>query len=84
MNPEVRKLSYAYLENHPRIELIEPLDVVDFHNFANHAYLILTDSGGIQEEAPSLNKPVLVLRDVTERPEGVEAGTLKVIGTEYT
>ncbi|WP_077700215.1 non-hydrolyzing UDP-N-acetylglucosamine 2-epimerase [Staphylococcus hominis] len=84
MNPEVRKLSYAYLEKHPRVELIEPLDVVDFHNFANHAYLILTDSGGIQEEAPSLNKPVLVLRDVTERPEGVEAGTLKVIGTEYT
>lgn len=83
MNPEVRKLSYAYLEKHPRVELIEPLDVVDFHNFANHAYLILTDSGGIQEEAPSLNKPVLVLRDVTERPEGVEAGTLKVIGTEY-
>ncbi|MBB4832898.1 UDP-N-acetylglucosamine 2-epimerase (non-hydrolyzing) [Staphylococcus hominis] len=83
MNPEVRKLSYTYLENHPMIELIEPLDVVDFHNFANHAYLILTDSGGIQEEAPSLNKPVLVLRDVTERPEGVEAGTLKVIGTEY-
>ena len=84
MNPEVRKLSYAYLEKHPRVELIEPLDVVDFHNFANHAYLILTDSGGIQEEAPSLNKPVLVLRDVTERPEGVEAGTLQVIGTEYT
>ncbi|PTK30158.1 non-hydrolyzing UDP-N-acetylglucosamine 2-epimerase [Staphylococcus hominis] len=84
MNPEVRKLSYAYLEKHPRVELIEPLDVVDFHNFANHAYLILTDSGGIQEEAPSLNKPVLVLRDVTERPEGVEAGTLKIIGTEYT
>ncbi|MGX0301995.1 non-hydrolyzing UDP-N-acetylglucosamine 2-epimerase [Staphylococcus hominis] len=84
MNPEVRKLSYAYLEKHPRVELIEPLDVVDFHNFANHAYLILTDSGGIQEEAPSLNKPVLVLRDVTERPEGVEAGILKVIGTEYT
>ncbi|MDS0980215.1 UDP-N-acetylglucosamine 2-epimerase (non-hydrolyzing) [Staphylococcus hominis] len=83
MNPEVRKLSYAYLEKHPRVELIEPLDVVDFHNFANHAYLIMTDSGGIQEEAPSLNKPVLVLRDVTERPEGVEAGTLKVIGTEY-
>ena len=83
MNPEVRKLSYTYLENHPSIELIEPLDVVDFHNFANQAYLILTDSGGIQEEAPSLNKPVLVLRDVTERIEGVEAGTLKVIGTEY-
>lgn len=83
MNPEVRKLSYAYLDNHPSIELIEPLDVVDFHNFANQAYLILTDSGGIQEEAPSLNKPVLVLRNVTERPEGVEAGTLKIIGTEY-
>ncbi|MEJ7514611.1 UDP-N-acetylglucosamine 2-epimerase, partial [Staphylococcus lugdunensis] len=74
MNPEVRKLSYAYLEKHPRVELIEPLDVVDFHNFAKQAYLIMTDSGGIQEEAPSLHKPVLVLRDSTERPEGVDAG----------
>ena len=71
LNPKVRELAYEYLGEHERIELIEPLDVVDFHNFANKAYLILTDSGGIQEEAPSLNKPVLVLRDVTERPEGV-------------
>ena len=61
--------------------MIEPLDVVDFHNFAKQRYLIMTDSGGIQEEAPSLHKPVLVLRDSTERPEGVDAGTLRVIGT---
>ncbi|WP_317956054.1 UDP-N-acetylglucosamine 2-epimerase (non-hydrolyzing) [Staphylococcus haemolyticus] len=83
LNPKVRKLAYEYLGENERIELIEPLDVVDFHNFANKAYLILTDSGGIQEEAPSLNKPVLVLRDVTERPEGVTAGTLKVVGTDF-
>ncbi|MDT4300979.1 UDP-N-acetylglucosamine 2-epimerase (non-hydrolyzing) [Staphylococcus haemolyticus] len=83
LNPKVRELAYEYLGEHERIELIEPLDVVDFHNFANKAYLILTDSGGIQEEAPSLNKPVLVLRDVTERPEGVTAGTLKVLGTDF-
>ncbi len=83
LNPKVRELAYEYLGEHERIELIEPLDVVDFHNFANKAYLILTDSGGIQEEAPSLNKPVLVLRDVTERPEGVKAGTLKVVGTDF-
>lgn len=83
LNPKVRELAYEYLGEHERIELIEPLDVVDFHNFANKAYLILTDSGGIQEEAPSLNKPVLVLRDVTERPEGVTAGTLKVVGTDF-
>ncbi|MBC3081119.1 UDP-N-acetylglucosamine 2-epimerase (non-hydrolyzing) [Staphylococcus capitis] len=81
MNPRVRELAEAYLGHHDRIELIEPLDVIDFHNFAKHAYLIMTDSGGIQEEAPSLHKPVLVLRDSTERPEGVEAGTLRVIGT---
>lgn len=81
MNPRVRELAEAYLGHHDRIELIEPLDVIDFHNFAKHAYLIMTDSGGIQEEAPSLHKPVLVLRDSTERPEGVEAGTLSVIGT---
>ena len=80
MNPRVRELAEAYLGHHDRIELIEPLDVIDFHNFAKHAYLIMTDSGGIQEEAPSLHKPVLVLRDSTERPEGVEAGTLRVIG----
>lgn len=83
LNPKVRELAYEYLGEHERIELIEPLDVVDFHNFANKAYLILTDSGGIQEEAPSLNKPVLVLRDVTERPEGVTAGALKVVGTDF-
>ncbi|MEJ7545786.1 UDP-N-acetylglucosamine 2-epimerase, partial [Staphylococcus hominis] len=75
MNPKVRDIAQKYLGNHPRIELIEPLDVVDFHNFAKQAYLIMTDSGGIQEEAPSLHKPVLVLRDSTERPEGVDAGT---------
>lgn len=81
MNPTVRGIAQKILENHERIELIEPLDVLDFHNFAKQAYLILTDSGGIQEEAPSLHKPVLVLRDNTERPEGVDAGTLKVVGT---
>lgn len=80
-NPKVREIAKTYLKNHERIELIEPLDVFDFHNFANQSYLILTDSGGVQEEAPSLGKPVLVLRDTTERPEGVEAGTLKVVGT---
>ncbi|UXR77871.1 MULTISPECIES: UDP-N-acetylglucosamine 2-epimerase (non-hydrolyzing) [unclassified Staphylococcus] len=80
-NPKVREIAHLYLDNHARIELIEPLDVVDFHNFAHHAYLIMTDSGGVQEEAPSLGKPVLVLRDTTERPEGVEAGTLKLVGT---
>ncbi|HDV5927340.1 TPA: UDP-N-acetylglucosamine 2-epimerase (non-hydrolyzing) [Staphylococcus aureus] len=80
-NPKVRDVAHKILGGHDRIELIEPLDVVDFHNFAKKSYFILTDSGGIQEEAPSFNKPVLVLRSVTERPEGVEAGTLKVIGT---
>lgn len=80
-NPKVRDIAQHILGNHDRIELIEPLDVLDFHNFAKQAHLILTDSGGIQEEAPSLHKPVLVLRDKTERPEGVEAGTLKVVGT---
>ena len=65
-----------------RLRIIEPLDVLDFHNFMNRSYLILTDSGGIQEEAPSLGKPVLVMRDTTERPEGIEAGTLKLVGTE--
>src|SRR5699024_11029881 len=80
-NPKVRELAMKHL-SHDHIELIEPLDVIDFHNFASKSYLILTDSGGIQEEAPSLGKPVLVLRDVTERPEGVEAGTLKLVGTD--
>ncbi|MBU5909878.1 UDP-N-acetylglucosamine 2-epimerase, partial [Vibrio cholerae O1] len=74
-------VAHKILGGHDRIELIEPLDVIDFHNFAKKSYFILTDSGGIQEEAPSFNKPVLVLRSVTERPEGVDAGTLKVVGT---
>lgn len=81
-NPKVRTIAQQYLGDHERIELIEPLGVIDFHNFANNAYFILTDSGGVQEEAPSLGKPVLVLRDTTERPEGVEAGTLRIVGTE--
>ncbi|ELH0975533.1 UDP-N-acetylglucosamine 2-epimerase (non-hydrolyzing) [Staphylococcus pseudintermedius] len=81
-NPKVREIAYKHLSNHERIELIEPLEVVDFHNFAHQAHFILTDSGGVQEEAPSLGKPVLVLRDTTERPEGVEAGTLRLVGTE--
>jgi UDP-N-acetylglucosamine 2-epimerase (non-hydrolysing) len=80
LNPVVRELANEILGDDPRIHLIEPLDVIDFHNFANHAYLILTDSGGVQEEAPSLGVPVLVLRDTTERPEGIEAGTLKLAG----
>ena len=81
-NPKIRELTQRYL-THDRIELIEPLDVMDFHNFAAASEIILTDSGGIQEEAPSLNKPVLVLRDVTERPEGVESGVLKIVGTDF-
>lgn len=81
-NPKVREIAQRYLGGHERIELIEPLEVIDFHNFAAQSHLILTDSGGVQEEAPSLGKPVLVLRDTTERPEGVEAGTLKLVGTE--
>ena len=81
LNPSVRKVADEVLGNHPRIHLIEPLDVLNFHNFMNKAYLVLTDSGGIQEEAPSLGKPVLVMRNTTERPEGVAAGTLKLVGT---
>lgn len=81
-NPKVREIAQRHLDGHERIELIEPLEVIDFHNFAAQSHLILTDSGGVQEEAPSLGKPVLVLRDTTERPEGVEAGTLKLVGTE--
>lgn len=80
-NPKVRELAQEILGGLPNIQLIEPLDVVDFHNFLAESYLILTDSGGVQEEAPSLGVPVLVLRDTTERPEGVTAGTLKLIGT---
>ncbi|WP_026564050.1 non-hydrolyzing UDP-N-acetylglucosamine 2-epimerase [Bacillus sp. UNC41MFS5] len=82
MNPVVREIANSVLGEHERIHLIEPLDVIDFHNFASRAYLILTDSGGVQEEAPSLGVPVLVLRDTTERPEGIEAGTLKLAGTD--
>jgi UDP-N-acetylglucosamine 2-epimerase (non-hydrolysing) len=82
LNPRVQETARSILGGHERIHLIDPLDVLDFHNFAARAYLILTDSGGIQEEAPSLGVPVLVLRDTTERPEGVEAGTLKLAGTE--
>ncbi|MBS4987337.1 non-hydrolyzing UDP-N-acetylglucosamine 2-epimerase [Anaerotruncus colihominis] len=81
MNPLVRHAAESIFSNHPRIHLIEPLDVIDFHNFMARSYLILTDSGGIQEEAPSLGKPVLVMRDTTERPEGIEVGTLKLVGT---
>ncbi|MBB5174080.1 UDP-N-acetylglucosamine 2-epimerase (non-hydrolyzing) [Texcoconibacillus texcoconensis] len=82
LNPRVREVADEELGNDPRIHLIEPLGVEDFHNFADRSTIILTDSGGIQEEAPSLGKPVLVLRDTTERPEGVSAGTLKLAGTE--
>jgi UDP-N-acetylglucosamine 2-epimerase (non-hydrolysing) len=82
LNPAVREVADEILGNDPRIHLIEPLGVLDFHNFASRAYLILTDSGGVQEEAPSLGVPVLVLRDTTERPEGIEAGTLKLAGTD--
>ena len=82
MNPVVRETANAYLGDDDRIHIIEPLDVLDFHNFLSRSYLILTDSGGIQEEAPSLGKPVLVMRDTTERPEGIAAGTLKLVGTE--
>ena len=80
-NPLVREIATSILGNCNRVKLIEPLEVFDFHNFQNKSYIILTDSGGIQEEAPSLGKPVLVLRDTTERPEGIEAGTLKLVGT---
>jgi UDP-N-acetylglucosamine 2-epimerase (non-hydrolysing) len=81
MNPLIRKSADEELGNCSKIRIIEPLDVLDFHNFLAHSYLILTDSGGIQEEAPSLGKPVLVMRDTTERPEGIKAGTLKLVGT---
>jgi UDP-N-acetylglucosamine 2-epimerase (non-hydrolysing) len=82
MNPAVREVANEILGDDPRIHIIEPLDVLDFHNFLARSYLILTDSGGIQEEAPSLGKPVLVMRDTTERPEGIAAGTLKLVGTQ--
>lgn len=82
MNPVVRKAADEELGGCDRIHIIEPLEVLDFHNFLSRSYMILTDSGGIQEEAPSLGKPVLVMRDTTERPEGVKAGTLRLVGTD--
>lgn len=82
MNPVVRQTADELLGGEERIHIIEPLDVLDFHNFIARSYMILTDSGGIQEEAPSLGKPVLVMRDTTERPEGISAGTLKLVGTD--
>lgn len=82
MNPIVREAANEILGNNDRVRIIEPLEVLDFHNFLSRSYLILTDSGGIQEEAPSLGKPVLVMRDTTERPEGIAAGTLKLVGTD--
>jgi UDP-N-acetylglucosamine 2-epimerase (non-hydrolysing) len=81
MNPKVLEVANEVFANHPRIKLVEPMDVLDFHNFIQHSYFILSDSGGIQEEASALGKPLLVLRDTTERPEGVEAGTLRLVGT---
>lgn len=83
MNPDIRKIANDIFVQEDRIHIIDPLEVLDFHNFLNRSYMILTDSGGIQEEAPSLGKPVLVMRDTTERPEGIEAGTLKLVGTNY-
>ncbi|WP_334806503.1 non-hydrolyzing UDP-N-acetylglucosamine 2-epimerase [Lacticaseibacillus paracasei] len=82
MNPAIRSIADEILGDDDRIHIIPPLDVLDFHNFTSHSYLILTDSGGIQEEAPSMGKPVLVMRDTTERPEGITAGTLKLVGTD--
>ena len=82
LSPAVQEAAKDILAGHDRIHLIEPLDVLDFHNLASRSYFIMTDSGGVQEEAPSLSKPVLVLRDTTERPEGVRAGTLKLVGTD--
>lgn len=83
-NPAVRRIAAETLGNASRVRLVEPLDVIDFHNLMNHAYLILTDSGGIQEEASALGKPVLVMRDMTERPEGVAEGILKLVGTDMS
>ena len=82
MNPVVRETAREILGDDERIHIIEPMDVLDFHNFLSRSFMILTDSGGIQEEAPSLGKPVLVMRDTTERPEGIKAGTLKLVGTD--
>ena len=82
LNPKVIDVAHEIFNDCDKIKLIEPLDVLDFHNFINKSYIIMSDSGGVQEEAPSLGKPVLVLRDTTERPEGVDAGTLKLVGTD--
>ena len=82
MNPKVRSVANEVFADCDKVKLIEPLEVIDFHNFINKCYMIMSDSGGVQEEAPSLGKPVLVLRDTTERPEGIEAGTLKLVGTD--
>ena len=82
LNPVVREIANEEFEGCDRVHLIEPLEVFDFHNFLNKSYIIMTDSGGVQEEAPSLGKPVLVLRNTTERPEGIKAGTLKLVGTD--
>lgn len=84
LNPAVQEVAYKVFNGLERVHLIEPLEVVDFHNLAAQSYFIMTDSGGVQEEAPALKKPVLVLRDVTERPEGVQAGTLRLVGTKTT
>ena len=82
LNPKVREVAHEIFDGCDRVRLIEPLEVFDFHNFINNCYMIMSDSGGVQEEAPSLGKPVLVLRDTTERPEGIDAGTLKLVGTD--
>lgn len=82
LSPAVKEPAHEILGNHPRIKLVEPFDVFEFHNFYPHAHMILTDSGGLQEEAPSFGVPVLVLRDTTERPEGIQAGTLELVGTD--
>lgn len=82
MNPVIRETALSILGDNQQIHIISPLEVIDFHNFMSHCYMILTDSGGIQEEAPALGKPVLVMRDTTERPEGIQAGTIKLVGTD--
>ncbi|MDO4557042.1 MAG: UDP-N-acetylglucosamine 2-epimerase (non-hydrolyzing), partial [Lachnospiraceae bacterium] len=82
MNPKVRETAEKYLSDADNIHLVEPMDVFDFHNFLAKSYFVLTDSGGIQEEAPGLGKPVLVMRETTERPEGIEAGTLRLVGSD--
>lgn len=82
LNPQIRETAAEIFGDNDRIHIIEPLDVLDFHNFMDRCYFVLTDSGGVQEEAPSLGKPVLVMRDTTERPEGVKAGTLRLVGTQ--